>query len=272
MPQGEEPPRRPRMPPQPYAETVIDADDVDRQNAGHQPQPPPVRSRVSNVEQPVHDAPPPGQAENSSNTGFGNAGGQGGVNAAGGAAISTPSVPRVGPKGLGRRSREGAMHTHVAATVNQNGRPRPSTAQNNAIPNSPGTRNRFQNQRQRRSQHAPVFVRGAQESRRSNPPHRDIVTDLYDLFRNADYTNEEEPEFQLLNGHRLRGMTREAYDELPIEDQVAVRPHLRGRFLLSTRMSQEEVNVAVEMEMAGEDEMDIEAMICSMRAAADEGW
>lgn len=65
-------------------------------------------------------------------------------------------------------------------------------------------------------------------------------------------------------------MTREAYDALPIEEQFAIRPHLRRKFLLSTDMSEEEVDVAMEMEMAGEDRLDIEAMICSMRA--EEEW
>lgn len=158
----------------------------------------------------------------------------------------------------------------VAAPVPQtNGRP-PFMAQssgNSRFSNPPPPRNRFQDQP--RSHQAPGSISRAQEPRRVNPRQYDIVSDLNNLFRNAEYYDEEEPAFQLLNGHWLRGVTREAYDELLFEDQVTIRPHLRGRYLLSTGMSQDEVDVAVEMEMAGEDELDIEARINSMRAGEE---
>ncbi|KAE9983353.1 hypothetical protein BLS_004563 [Venturia inaequalis] len=273
MPQGEEPPRRPRRPLQPYVETVIDVDDVDRQSAGGQQNPTPIKPDIPKSDKPVHGAPTPGQSANPSNTGSSSVGGRAAVNVSGGPTVPTFGSRRDGPRGFGR-SREEEMHPSVATPVSQNGGPRPFIAQrndNSRSSNLPPPRGRSHDQS--RSPHMPrYYVERAQQVRRDGPRQGDIVSHLYNLFRDADYNGEEEPEFKLLNGHRLRGLTRAAYDQLPMEDQVAARPHLRGRFLLSTGMSQEEVNVAVEMEMEGEDERDIEATICSMRAAAAEGW
>lgn len=269
MAQGEEPPYRPRRPPQPYAENAIDADDIGRQNYGGCQNPTPARSWVSNSGQPVHSAPPPGQSGNPGDTGFGSVGGRENVNLYGGPTVSTFGGPRDGPRSFGGPP-EDSMHPPVAAPVPQtNGRP-PFMAQssgNSRFSNPPPPRNRFQDQP--RSHQAPGSISRAQEPRRVNPRQYDIVSDLNNLFRNAEYYDEEEPAFQLLNGHWLRGVTREAYDELLFEDQVTIRPHLRGRYLLSTGMSQDEVDVAVEMEMAGEDELDIEARINSMRAGEE---
>ncbi|TID15131.1 hypothetical protein E2P81_ATG08202 [Venturia nashicola] len=88
---------------------------------------------------------------------------------------------------------------------------------------------------------------------RAHPFQRDIVSDLYDLFGNVDQNDEEESEFELLNGHQLRGVTKEAYDALSIREQVASPSHLCRRFLLSTGTSHE-------------------AMIFSAHATTDERW
>ncbi|QDS74966.1 hypothetical protein FKW77_004977 [Venturia effusa] len=263
MAQGEEPPRRLRRPPQPYVESVVDADYMSSQYAEDQPQPAAAGPALT---RPRADAvPPPNSTTNRGNARSGGYGERSEDPAPGSPTNSTFGGLRHGTGGFG--GREVASRPAFAVPVSQSSRPQPHLPQSNGASGfsiQPPPRNQVHNQSQ--AHRAPENMRRAQEARQPILARRDIVSELYGLFRNAELYDEEEPKFRLLNGWQLMGITREAYDALPIEEQVAARPHLRGRFLLSTGMSQEEVNVAVEMEMAGADPLDIEATLCSMRA------